>query len=93
MRATGFEPASEEYHPVSNTSGRRTTSCSSVFVMSNHSHGNAQFVLEKALSLGRRAWAESWTSEKLKKRFGEFVTNQRKKRGKVTRIMVEGKAL
>jgi hypothetical protein len=55
--------------------------------------GSAQFVLEKALSLARRARAANWTAERLALRFQEYVTEQSKKRRKNTTTVVEGKEL
>ena len=61
--------------------------------MPRSSMGSAQFVLEKALSLARRARAKEWTAQRLALRFQEYVAEQSKKRGKNTTIFVESKQL
>ena len=93
MRATGFDPVSQRYQPPSQAIGFRPTVHSSVFRMAGSNYGNAQFVLEKALSLGRRARAEGWTQERLAKRFGGLAKDQYKKKGREAKIFVEMKAL
>lgn len=93
MRATGFEPASQEYRLAEKTDRIRYVSESSVFLMERCNFGNAQFVLEKALSLGRRARSEEWTAERLARRFKELAKSQRSKRGTDTKVLVELKPL
>ena len=57
MRATGFEPACEDYvQGRKNAQGRRKAVESSLFRVGRS--GNVQFVLEKSLSLARRARVE-----------------------------------
>ena len=94
MRATGFEFATTEYqpNPEKHEKGQRLKSSSSVFEVGRHC-GNLQFVLEKALSLARRAREEHWSAEKLETVFTEYVALRRKDRGKKERIVVEGKVL
>lgn len=55
--------------------------------------GTAQFVLEKALCLGRRARKEGWDANRLAKVFAKFAREQKKLSGRGKNMMVEGKLL
>jgi hypothetical protein len=95
MRKTGFEFAAVEYHPETRRSldNRRSESPTSIFQMPKMTMGNAQSVLEKALSLARRARVEGWCAEYLTLRFEEFVTLQGGKKGRGRKILVEYEVL
>ncbi|KAK3705453.1 hypothetical protein LTR37_013270 [Vermiconidia calcicola] len=93
MRRTGFKPATKEYQLPRTSKDLRTVSDTSVFQIQNRTWGKAQFILEKALALGRRARDEEWTEERLATHFGVLVRTQRKKKGTDTRILVDGKLL
>ncbi|KAK5125767.1 hypothetical protein LTR85_012043 [Meristemomyces frigidus] len=82
MRATGFEPATREYQPRERESytdhaGKQKTRLAlgenSIFSLSNSDHGAVEQVLERAVSLGRRARDEEWTQERLIEEFNGFV--------------------
>lgn len=96
MRSSGFEPACATYQERRDrpgSYGNRIHSPSSVFSTTTYASGNAQFVLEKALSLARRARVEEWSAERLAKSFAIFVKVQKKEKGKKARIFVDLKAL
>ncbi|KAK3715853.1 hypothetical protein LTR37_006836 [Vermiconidia calcicola] len=93
MRRTGFEPATGEYQLPRTSKDLCNVSNTSVFRMKKIAFGKVQFILEKALALGRRARDEQWTEERLATHFGAPVRTQRKKKGTETRILVDGKLL
>ncbi|KAK5137460.1 hypothetical protein LTR08_008438 [Meristemomyces frigidus] len=87
MRATGFEPASKEYRPRAREAymqyngtekSRVPLGTDSMFLISNSSHGQVEQVLEKAVTLGRKARDEKWTQDQLATEFATFV----KRKGK-----------
>ena len=99
IRATGFEPATNNYDytdaEYTDLLHRWSTSRTSIFQMPADSMGNAQWVLEMALRLARRARAEGWDEARLALRFNKFVAEQirQSQRGKYRTIIVEGEVL
>ncbi|KAK4547537.1 hypothetical protein LTR36_000494 [Oleoguttula mirabilis] len=87
MRANEFEPATKEYKPSERETytdypGKEKTrlpvGTDSIFSLSNEEHGAVEQVLEKAVTLGRRARDEQWTKEELAKAFTGFVARKGK---------------
>ena len=87
MRATGFEPATEDFKPEAriqhiSTRGRTTLrqrpASSSIFKMGSRNQGPLQEILERALVLGRRARDESWSKEDLIEEFEAFIRRKGK---------------
>ena len=86
MRATGFDPAVNEYQPGRTATGmswrgievsRLQCGKESVFRISQ-SHTQVEQVLEKAVALGRKARDEGWTEDQLATEYAGFV----KRKGK-----------
>lgn len=92
MRDPGFEPARTQYD-FDAKNGVKHQINSSIFRMPRINMLNGLFVAEKALSMGRRAYAEDWTAEKLERCFGEFSEKQKKVKGKKKVIKVDGQDL